>query len=73
MSDSGVGISTEDLPRVFERFYRGDKSRSRDQSPGGSGLGLSICQAIVSALNGSIQVQSRLGQGSVFIVTLPLA
>ena len=73
VTDSGVGIATEDLPRVFERFYRADKSRSRDQNPGGSGLGLAICQAIISALHGKIQVQSRLGQGSVFIVSLPMA
>lgn len=73
VSDSGIGIANEDLPRVFERFYRGDKSRSREQSPGGSGLGLAICQAIISALHGKIQVQSRLGQGSVFTVNLPVA
>jgi signal transduction histidine kinase len=72
VSDSGIGIATEDLPRVFERFYRADKSRSRDQSPGGSGLGLAICQAIISALHGKIQVQSHLGQGSVFTVSLPV-
>jgi heavy metal sensor kinase len=73
VSDSGIGIASDDLPRIFERFYRVDKSRSRDHTPGGSGLGLSICQAIVSALHGAIQVQSRPGQGSVFTVTLPLA
>jgi heavy metal sensor kinase len=72
VSDSGTGIGPEDLPRIFERFYRGDKSRSREQNPGGSGLGLSICQAIVTALHGDIHVKSRPGQGSVFTVTLPL-
>ena len=73
VSDSGAGIASEDLPRIFERFYRGDKARSREQNPGGNGLGLAICQAIVSALDGDIEVQSRLGQGSTFTVTLPLA
>jgi heavy metal sensor kinase len=73
VSDSGVGIASDDLPRIFERFYRGDKARSREQNPGGNGLGLAICQAIVSALDGDIQVKSRLGQGSTFTVTLPLA
>src|SRR5207237_6624391 len=72
VSDDGIGISQEDLPRIFERFYRGDKARSREQGPGGSGLGLAICQAIVSALEGQITVQSRPGEGSVFVVTLPL-
>jgi signal transduction histidine kinase len=72
VSDSGAGMAADELPRIFERFYRGDKSRSRDQNPGGSGLGLAICKAIVTALNGNIQVQSRVGQGSVFTVTLPL-
>jgi signal transduction histidine kinase len=73
VTDSGAGMAPEDLPRIFERFYRGDKSRSRDQGPGGSGLGLAICQAIITALNGTIRVHSRLGKGSTFIVTLPLA
>jgi len=73
VSDSGVGVAADDLPRIFERFYRGDKSRSREHNPGGSGLGLAICQAIVSALKGKIQVQSNSGRGSVFIVVLPLA
>ncbi len=72
VSDSGIGISAQDLPRIFERFYRGDKSRSREHGPGGSGLGLAICEAIVSALRGEIKVQSRPGEGSTFIVTLPM-
>jgi heavy metal sensor kinase len=73
VSDSGVGIAPEELPRIFERFYRCDKSRAREQGPGGNGLGLAICQAIVSALQGTINVQSKPGQGSTFTVTLPLA
>jgi signal transduction histidine kinase len=72
VSDSGIGISAGDMPRIFERFYQSDKSRSRDQNRGGSGLGLAICLAIVSALHGKIEVQSQPGQGSVFTVTLPL-
>lgn len=71
--DSGVGIAAEDLSRIFERFYRADKSRSREQGPGGNGLGLAICQAIVSALHGRIDVQSQPGRGSTFTVTLPIA
>ncbi len=75
ISDSGMGISSEDLPRIFERFYRSDKSRSRDQNqnPGGNGLGLAICHAIVTALDGTIDVESKPGHGSVFTVTLPVA
>lgn len=73
VSDSGVGIAAEDLTRIFERFYRADKSRRREHGPGGNGLGLAICQTIVSALHGHIDVESQVGHGSVFTVTLPLA
>ena len=73
VSDSGVGIAKEELPRIFGRFYRGDKARSREQGPGGNGLGLAICQAIVTALSGEIKVESQPGRGSRFTVTLPLA
>jgi heavy metal sensor kinase len=70
--DTGVGIAVEDQPRIFERFYRADKSRTREARPGGHGLGLSICQSIVSALRGQISVESQPGRGSTFTVQLPL-
>jgi signal transduction histidine kinase len=69
VSDTGEGIRTEDLPHVFDSFYRGDKSRSR--STGGAGLGLAISKGIVQAHGGEIKVQSEAGQGSLFIFTLP--
>jgi two-component system sensor histidine kinase BaeS len=69
VSDTGEGIRTEDLPHVFESFYRGEKSRSR--STGGAGLGLAISRGIVQAHGGAIKVQSEAGHGSQFTFTLP--
>jgi two-component system sensor histidine kinase BaeS len=69
IKDSGIGISPEDLPNIFERFYRVDSSRSR--ATGGSGIGLSIVKSLVDTMKGSIQVTSQLDTGSEFVVTLP--
>lgn len=71
ISDTGVGIPSQDLPRIFERFYRVDKGRSRQV--GGTGLGLTIVKHVVERMNGSIEVQSQLRHGSTFTVRLPLA
>jgi heavy metal sensor kinase len=69
VSDTGVGIPNEDLPHIFERFYRVDKSRSRIH--GRTGLGLAITKAIVDAHSGTVEVSSQAGQGSRFTVKLP--
>jgi len=70
VTDSGAGIPREDFPRIFERFYRGDKSRSRSDDEGGSGLGLAIVKHILEAHAQSINVRSTIGVGSTFAFTL---
>ena len=67
--DSGIGIGEKDLPRLFERFYRVDKARSRQM--GGTGLGLAIVKHIIQAHGGSVSVKSALGSGSTFTLSLP--
>ncbi len=71
VQDNGPGISDETLPHIFERFYRGDKSRSRT-AEGGSGLGLSLVKELVTINGGTIEVRSAPGKGSTFIVRFPL-
>jgi two-component system, OmpR family, phosphate regulon sensor histidine kinase PhoR len=71
VEDTGIGIPEADLPRIFERFYRVDKARSREM--GGTGLGLSIVKHLVGAMRGSVGATSRLGQGTTFCVRFPRA
>jgi two-component system, OmpR family, phosphate regulon sensor histidine kinase PhoR len=71
IADTGIGISEEDQAHIFERFYKADKSRTRSNG-GGSGLGLSIAQKIIEMHHGTITVASKLGEGTSFIVSLPV-
>ena len=68
--DTGIGIPADDLPRLFERFYRVDKARSRQM--GGTGLGLAILKHLVRAMGGSVRVENDPGHGSTFLFTLPV-
>jgi len=68
VADNGIGMAAEHLPRIFERFYRVDKSRSRNE--GGSGLGLAICKHIIENHGQNIRAKSTEGQGSTFAFTL---
>ena len=68
--DTGIGIPADDQPRLFERFYRVDKARSREL--GGTGLGLAIVKHLVRALGGEVRVESELNKGSAFSFTLPV-
>lgn len=70
--DTGEGIAADDLPRIFERFYRAEKARSRDED-GGAGLGLALVKELTEAMGGSVVVESAPGEGSCFTMRLPLA
>ena len=71
VKDTGNGISEEDLPFVFERFYKADKARTRSRM-GGTGLGLSIVRHLIHAHKGDVFIRSKPGEGAVFTIKLPL-
>ncbi|MFD1863876.1 two-component system histidine kinase PnpS [Planococcus chinensis] len=71
VEDQGIGIAASELPRLFERFYRVDRARSRNQ--GGTGLGLSIVKHLIEAHHGKVEVRSEVGKGTTFTIYLPLA
>jgi len=71
VSDTGEGIRPQDIPHIFERFYRGDASRSRNRGTGGAGLGLAIARGILQAHGGDIQVESKVRQGTRFTFHIP--
>jgi two-component system phosphate regulon sensor histidine kinase PhoR len=75
--DTGIGIRPEELPRIFERFYKADRARSKSDfigpGGGGTGLGLAIARHVVEAHGGRVTAESTVGQGSTFTFTLPLA
>ena len=73
ISDTGFGIPPQDLPHIFDRFYRVDKARTRTADPGGTGLGLSIVQSIIHAHGGQINVTSQPDRGTTFVIRLPKA
>ena len=70
VSDDGIGISPEDLPHIWSRFYQADRTRSSEQS--GVGLGLAMVKEIAELHGGSVRAESHIGQGSIFTVTLPI-
>jgi signal transduction histidine kinase len=73
VQDTGVGIAPGEVPYIFDRFWRSDPARSRTGARPGAGLGLAICKWIAEAHGGSIDVRSRLGQGTTFTVRLPVS
>ncbi|MFD1672754.1 ATP-binding protein [Agrilactobacillus yilanensis] len=73
IQDFGLGIPEEDRRKIFDRFYRVDKARNRDQDKGGNGLGLSIAQKLIESYQGRISVESSVGSGSIFRIDVPLA